>query len=1020
MPMVHPLVFIRPMLHLIHAKVPGRTRYKLAALYRAPDLQVYLERELLRVDKVHTVKANPLTRSITITAEPSFTPAAITHQLNHLLADYQQQTHADIHPLSMTTTPHPQGAHSEPSQPDIQWHGQTIEAVISAQHTDRHQGLSAQEASQRLEQYGANRLTAISQRSDLAMVIEQFTTWPVGLLSTAALLSLATGSPIDTVVIMGVVGINTIIGYVTESQSERIIQSLQQDQNPTARVIRNGQASWVDAAEIVPGDLLLLQSGQMVAADARLIDANNLTVDESTLTGESLPVGKQSQPIALDTPLAEQSNRVFKGTLITSGRGQAVVVGTGQHTEIGKIQNLVGTTAVEDTPLQQQLADVSGQLVLLCGGVCAAIFGVNVLRGYGLLHGLKHSISLAVAAVPEGLPAVATTTLALGIQNMRQRKILIRTLNAVESLGSVQVICLDKTGTITQNQMVVQQVYLATGPLVCQEGTLPDQVQAQTNSEVPSALKKLLEVGVLCSESEVVRQLDDSIEVRGSPTESALIQLALGARVDVQSLRQQYPMTTIQLRTDNRNIMSTLHQCPDATRWIAAKGSPKEILQRCTHWMKDSTVQPLTATDREELNQANHQLAGQALRVLALAYRELQDDEADGEHDLIWLGLVGMADPIRTGVPSLMTAFHRAGIDTVMLTGDQRSTARAIGQQLNLSRNGELTILDAHDLSQLGREEIQQRVRKVDIFARISPADKLQIVRALQSANKIVAMTGDGINDTPALKAANVGLAMGSGKSEGVHDVADVVIQDDNLSTLIDAVSQGRTIYTNIRKSVHFLLATNLSEIIVVAISTLAGLGEPLNAIQLLWLNLVTDIFPGLGLALEPPEADVLEQAPRPPDERIIKTSDFQRITWEASVIAVCALAAYGYALTQYGIGPKSSTVVFMSLTIGQVLHTFSCRAESRRWLSVKPLPRNPYVEAAIAGSLALQLLPLVLPGLGQLLKVVPLEGKAYWVIALAAVLPLLINELTKSTSDRLRLPQAKAACILKDIENHP
>jgi Ca2+-transporting ATPase len=869
--------------------------------------------------------------------------------------------------------------------------------VISAQKTDLHQGLSTQEARQRLEQYGANQLTAIAQRSDLAMVIDQLTTWPVGLLSTAALLSLATGSPIDGVVIMGVVGINALIGYVTESQSERIIRSLQQGQENTARVIRDGQALWVDAADIVPGDVLHLQSGQTVVADARLIHTENLTVDESTLTGESLPMSKQAREISLDAPLAEQSNRVFKGTLVASGQGKAVVVGTGQCTEIGKIQQLVGNTISEDTPLQRQLAEVSGQLVLLCSGVCAAIFGVSALRGYGLLHGLKNSISLAVAAVPEGLPAVATTTLALGIQTMRRRKILIRALNAVEALGSVQVICLDKTGTITQNHMVVQQVYLATGLVVCKNGILPDGEQDGAHAQIPLALKKLLEVGVLCSESEIVHRDDGSGQVRGSPTENALIHLAMESKLEVQQVRQQHPTIATHLRTDNRNIMSTLHQGPDGSRVVAAKGSPKEILQRCTHWMKDNTVHPLTEADRGDLNRANHQMADQALRVLALAYRELQDDETDGEHDLTWLGLVGMADPIRPGVSQLMEAFHRAGIDTVMLTGDQRSTARAIGQQLNLSRNGKLTILDAQDLAQLGDNGVQEQVRKVDIFARISPADKLQIVRALQRANKIVAMTGDGINDTPALKAANVGLAMGSGKSEGVHDVADVVIQDDNLSTLIDAVSQGRTIYTNIRKAVHFLLATNLSEIMVVAIATLIGLGEPLNAIQLLWLNLVTDIFPGLGLALEPPEDDVLDHPPRPPDERIIQPSDFQRITWEASVISACALAAYGYALAQYGMGPKSSTVAFMSLTIGQVLHTFSCRSESRRWLSFKPLPRNPYVEAAIAGSLALQLLPLVLPGLGQLLKVVPLEGKDYGIIALAALLPLLINEFTKS-----------------------
>ena len=917
----------------------------------------------------------------------------------------QQQANAGIQRPSMITTPQSRGSHQQQTQPDTPWYVQSTETVVSVQKTDLNQGLSAQEARQRLERYGANQLFIAPQRSDLAMVVEQITTWPVGLLSTAALLSLATGSPIDAVVIMGVVGINTVIGYVTESQSERIIRSLQEDQKPLARVVRDGQEIMLDAAEVVPGDLLMLQAGQTVAADARLVQTNHLTVDESALTGESLAVRKQSQPLPTATPLAERTNQVFKGTLVTSGQAKAVVVGTGKHTEFGQIQALVGTTTAVETPLQRQLAEVSGLLVILCGGACAAIFGAGALRGYGLLHGLKISISLAVAAVPEGLPTVATTTLALGIQRMRQRRILIRALNAVEALGSVQVVCLDKTGTITQNNMVVQGIHLPSGPIILQDGKFPDPDGQTAQAQSRSVLTRLLEIGVLCNESELTTDSDNGAQIKGSPTENALIHLALGAHLDVLDLRQKYPTIKVNLRTDNRNIMSTLHRSPQGKRLAAVKGSPREVLQRCSRWINRGEVIPLTAADREDLIQANHHMADQALRVLALAYRDLEENQEDGEQDLIWLGLVGMADPIRAGVPELMAAFHRAGIETVMLTGDQRSTARAIGQRLNLSRSGDLTILDAHDLSELGNDGVQTQAHKADIFARISPVDKLQIVRAFQSANQIVAMTGDGINDTPALKAANVGLAMGSGKSEGVHDVADVVIQDDDLSTLIDAVSQGRTIYTNIRKAVHFLLATNLSEMMVVAIATLFGLGEPLNAIQLLWLNLVTDVFPGLGLALEPPEPDVLNQPPRNPEERIIKTSDFQRISWEASVISAWALGAYGYALSRYGMGPQSSTIAFMSLTIAQVLHTFSCRSETHRWFDPRPLPRNAYVEVAIAGSLVLQILPLVLPGLGQLLTVVPLEARDYLVITLAALLPLLINEMTKSPATRQTTP---------------
>lgn len=978
------------MVTVVHATIPGRIRVRVDALYRAPALQRYLEQELATLDQIYSITANPLTASVKIVSDPAWDSVAVIHRLEHLVADYQQQAHAKLSSPAMPLSSQSRQVDQDQPQPDSPWYTQAIDAVASAHNTHLDRGLSHQEAEQRLQRYGANRLSTSRRRSDWAMVAEQLITWPVGLLSTAAALSLATGSPIDAAVIMGVVGINTIIGYSTERQSERIIQSLQRQQNSTARVVRDGQVIPLDAAEVVPGDLLVLQSGQTVAADGRLAQASNLTIDESALTGESLPVSKQAHPLSPPLPLAERNNQVFKGTLVTAGQGKAVVVNTGQHTEFGHIQTLVGSTAAQDTPLQKQLADVSGQLVLLCGGVCTAIFAVGVLRGYGLLQVLKTSISLAVAAVPEGLPAVATTTLALGIQNMRQRKILIRALNAVEALGSVQVLCLDKTGTITQNQMVVQQVHLATGPVPSMPGDPEDETFVP-----PPDLEKLLTVAVLCNESEVILREGKRPEVKGSATETALIHLAQTAGFNVLGLRRRFPTTQVNLRTDNRNVMSTLHQSPDGKRLLAAKGSPKEILQRCTHWQKHQRVYPLTPEDCEELRATNHRLADQALRVLALAYRDLEDDD-DGEHDLVWLGLVALADPIRTGVPELMADFHRAGIDTVMLTGDQRTTARAIGQQLNLSRNGDLTILDAQNLAQMEQDDIARQVGKVDIFARISPADKLQVVRTLQSAHKLVAMTGDGINDTPALKAADVGLAMGSGQSAGVHDVADVVIQDDNLSTLIDAVSQGRTIYTNIRKSVHFLLATNLSEIMVVAVATLVGLGEPLNAIQLLWLNLVTDIFPGLGLALEPPEPDVLHRPPRDPAERIIKPSDFQRIVWEASVISVCALAAYSYAVVRYGISPRASTIAFMSLTIAQVLHTCSCRSETHRWFDGKPLPRNPYVEAAIFGSLGLQLLPLIFPGLGQLLKLHPLQGQDYGVIAIAALLPLIINEFTK------------------------
>lgn len=989
------------MIQAIHTTVQGRARFQVGGLYRSLGLQQYLEQQLRQQPGILSVSANTLTGTVLVKFEPDQTVTDLEQKITALVSEYQAR------PLVQAPEPPRRRQQSGAEQPQQDWHRMQPEAVLQALETDPQQGLTETVAQARLGLYGENRLARMGRRSDLAMVLEQFTTLPVALLSGASLLSAATGGLVDAAVIMGVVGINAVIGYVTESQSERIIQALRQTDHPMASVLRQGQLCTVPTTAVVPGDLLVLRSGNAVAADARLIQSDQLSLDESILTGESIPVSKQVAPLtAADIPLADRQNMVFQGTLVTGGSGLAVVVATGRFTEIGQIQTLVGETIATDTPLQKQLDTVGGQLVWLCSGVCVAIFGLGALRGYGLLELLKTSVSLAVAAVPEGLPTIATTTLALGIQDMRRRKILIRGLNAVEGLGSVQTICLDKTGTITANRMVVQELQVAQQGLQLHHQQLIAANGQPIQPQDSIALQKLLAVAVLCNESEIEPQADGRYQLRGSATETALVQMALDLGVDVGLLQTQYPRLQSYPRADHRNRMSTVHGTLGPGLWVAVKGSPEEVLAHCQSWLYQDHVTPLTATDRHTIALMNQHMAGKALRVLGLAYRELACPAPDPETNLVWLGLVGMADPIREGVPELMAQFHQAGIDTVMITGDQSPTAYAIGQQLRLSRGRPLEILEAADLSRIEPEALKALCRQVDIFARISPADKLQIVQALQAAQKIVAMTGDGVNDTPALKAANVGVAMGSGWSEGVHEVADVVIQDDDLKTLIEAVSRGRSIYQNIRKSVHFLLSTNLSEILVVALATALGVGEPMNAMQLLWLNLVTDVFPGLGLALEPPEPDVLNRPPRDPNEPIIKPTDFQRIALESVLLSIAALIAYGYGISRYGVGSRASTIVFMSLTVGQVLHAFSCRSEYRYWFSQKPLPRNPYVEAAVVGSLALQLLPLAIPGLGVLLKLAPIEGWDYGVIGLSALAPLLISELTKPAAPAVQASQ--------------
>src|SRR4030095_7777790 len=543
------------------------------------------------------------------------------------------------------------------------------------------------------------------------------------------------------------------------------------------------------------------------------------------------------------------------------------------------------------------------QLVLLSSAVCGLVFGVGLLQGYSALEMLKTAISLAVAAVPEGLPTVATTVLALGIRNMRRHGVLIRRLAAVETLGAVQTVCLDKTGTLTLNRMTVVSVYTGGRDITVSDGTFVGAGERLEPLDC-AELVRLMHVGVLCSESEVVQQQGVYV-LHGSPTENALLHMAMTAGLDVVQVRQGYPLLRMQQRAENHNVMSTWHSNHTHSQFLAVKGSPSEVLALCSWRMQDGQRVPLTEAERLAIDTANTRMARAALRVLGAAYCEWEtaDGTTPADAELVWLGLIGMADPIRQGVQDAMEKFHQAGIATIMITGDQSPTAYAIGKELRLARGEQLEILDSKYLMDISPEVMTEIASRVHVFARVSPSHKLQIVQALQQTGKVVAMTGDGINDGPALKAADIGIAMGNTGTDVAREVADVVLEDDNLETMIVAISQGRTIYTNIRKSVHFLRSTNLSEIMVMFTAIAAGLGQPLNAMQLLWINLISDIFPGLALALETPEPDVLSQPPRNPEEPIIKTSDFKRIAFESATLSAGALGAYGYGLIRFCLG---------------------------------------------------------------------------------------------------------------------
>lgn len=896
------------------------------------------------------------------------------------------------------------------AQPQEPWHLLEAEEVLARFHSDRALGLTWDAAREHIKTYGPNMLPEAEARTGWDIFFSQFNSLPVALLGAAAGLSVLTGGLVDAFLIMGVVTVNAFIGYKTESEAEKTIESLKTLVRPSALVVRDGRLSEIPVEEVAIGDLLVLRPGTYVAADARLLEASHLSVDESALTGESLPVTKFTKALTSPyTPLGDCNNLVFRGTLVTGGEGLAVVAATGSYTEIGRIQALMGETERPETPLQRQLGQLGDQLVVMCMGICGFAFFVGSFWGMGFLQMLRTSICLAAAAVPEGLPMVATTTMALGVRDMQQHHVLIRHLQAVETLGSVQTVCLDKTGTITCNQMTVVEVLIGRQSLKVSNGTFWGP-EGQIVPAQASELQQLLLVSILCNETELYQ--DNGREVfRGTPTENALVRLALDAGLDVAALRREHPLLKMNHRSETRLFMGSQHQHGAQETFLALKGSPMDILALCDRQMRNGQEVPLTEEDRSVIEMQNEDMAGRALRILGLAYAVRKNGKAPSdETGLTWVGMMGMTDPIREGVAEAIRNFHRAGIDTVMITGDQSTTAYAIGQELNLSQGAPLEILDATYLTQIEPEALRALSRRAKVFSRVSPAHKLQIVQALQQAGKVVAMTGDGINDGPALKAADVGIAMGHTGTDVAREVADVVLEKDNLDTMIVAIRDGRTIYLNIRKSVHFFLATNLSEIMLTFTALSMGLGLPLNAMQLLWINLISDIFPGLALALEPPEPDVLEQQPRDPQAPIFDTADYQRMAFESGSLAAGALGAYGYGIMRYGLGAQAGTLAFHSLTAGQLLHALSCRSEHQSIFSPTKPRANPYLMLALGGSLALQLCTAFIPGLRRLLGLTPLTLIDGLVIGSGALLPFLVNEATKPVTKAA--PKASAHVI--------
>ncbi len=1006
----------------VHTVVAGRARYHVSGLYRSPRLKERLEARLSEEHDVSYVSANVLTGNLLILFHPRCNPRKFVVVMESVVVAYvlpvtqpRSSDAAGIVPekespcreVPRRSSPRWEllqgpwngtGSSDEKAKP---WHLMEAAEVLALLNSSLDGGLTPDAARINRKRYGLNVFPRASERSKLSIFVDQFKSLPVAMLGVAAGLSVATGGLADAVLIAGVVLINAVIGFVTENEAEKTISSLRKLVSPSALVMREGSIEEIGSEEVLVGDLLVLKPGTYIGADARVVEAMHLSADESVLTGESMPVVKTVERLQdKNIPLGDRCNMVYSGTLITGGQGLAVVAAVGISSQLGKIKRLVELAEAPETPVEKQLDVIGNQLVWLSSAVCGIVFFIGVLRGNGLLQMLKTSISLAVAAVPEGLPAVATTTLALGVRDMRRHKVLIRNLDAVCTLGSIQTICFDKTGTITHNKMSVLRIYVGKKRIDAGNGDLP-QVADLLDPFASDELLRLIHVCVLCNETQMNHDNGSNV-LNGSSTENALIEMALISGVDVDAVRGRYPLLKMNYRSDDRQYMSTIHRGPDDSRILAVKGNPVEVLAKCSGQISDGIYAPLLEEDRENIEAENDGMAGDAMRVLGVAYAlRGSEDAAEDGNGLTWLGMVGMADPIRDGVKQSVKVFHQAGLETIMVTGDQSPTAYAVGRELDLSNGKALQILEAVDLRSEDPSVVQALCNEVHVFARVSPSSKLQVVQALQGAGKIVAMTGDGINDGPALKAADIGIAMGAGGTDVAREVADVVLEEDNLETLIVAIGDGRTIYNNIRKALHYLLSTNLSEIAVMFTSGAVGLGYPLNAAQLLWINLISDIFPGLALAMDPPEPDVLSQPPRDPNEPIVRSEDFKRLGFEAATMSVASLASYGYGIARYGVGPQAGTMAFQSLVVSQILHALSCRSEKRSIFDADQPPPNRYLTLAVAGSLGLQVVAQVVPGLRALLGTTPL-GAVDWAVALGAgVIPLFINEATKPGGPR-------------------
>jgi Ca2+-transporting ATPase len=860
------------------------------------------------------------------------------------------------------------------------------------------QGLSAAEAARRLGRDGPNVFQASRPVPAWKILLDQLRSVVTALLVSAAGIALVSGDRLDAAAIGAVLVLNVLLGFFTELRAHRAMEALLGLEVARARVLRDGAARDIDARELVAGDVIELEPGQQVPADARLLEASELRAVEAPLTGESAPVDKSPHAVLpREAPLADRVTMLYKATSVVAGTGRAVTVATGMATEVGRIGALAGTVVDEPTPLERRLNALGRRLVLLALVIAVAVIGMGLIRGLELAALLPMGIALAVAAVPEGLPAVATITMAVGMRRMIRRKALVRRLPAVETLGSATVICTDKTGTLTAGAMAAVVLRLRHRQVeVTSNGYAPSGTFISGGAPLDPArdpdLMLALRVGTLANHGGI-RQENGTWIAQGDPTEAALVALARKAGLERAALLAEWPQEGEIPFSSERLLMATFHRTGDGVL-ACVKGAPGRLLARCTGVIERGVRRPLRQGEREELSALNQELAARGLRVLALAIGPVPP-RADAEPgELAWVGFVGLADPPAPGVRETIRSLHDAGIRTVMLTGDQKLTAEAVARELGLMRPDD-TALDGRDIERLGDRELEDAVWRVAAFSRVSPETKLRIVGAFQRRGEVVAMLGDGVNDAPALRKADLGAAMGIRGTDLAKEAADIVLVDDRFPTIAAAVEEGRVIFDNIRKFVFYLFSCNLAEIIVLFGAIAAGLPSPLLPLQILWLNLLTDTFPALALAVEPGEADVMRQPPRDPDAALLSGRALRGIGFYAALIGGVALAAYGWGLATAG-AEVARTMGFMALALAQVFHLGNARG-SGPVLAPAAAFRNRWAVGAVLLSLILQGATALIDPLARVLGVVPLSAAQWALVAGLGLVPGVVGQVLKA-----------------------